>query len=158
MQWHTLEGEMPNLRESEDDGEIGAGARMLSVMEKQGVTQMAVFVVRYTGQELGMRCFDIISDLVEQVCELLEDADKVSVSKWPKSTTRLPTPKAVVRGGNKLGRGGSHSVRGITRLAMPGPAFNCLPPPIPMQALPQRRSELQSTNPQSRSYADAIGR
>ena len=110
---HVLEGEMPNLRECDDDGEIGAGARMLNTIKQNGRTQVAVYMVRYhSGQNLGMKRFEIINDLTQNALELLNNPEHVFQSKLPKPKRRISTPRSSNRS-RAGGRGASHSNRGM---------------------------------------------
>ena len=107
---YHMEGSMPNLRDYDDNGEIGAGARMLGVIEQKSKTQVAVYLVRYHSQDLGMRSFDIITDLTEQALDLLDEPANYQTSKIAKSRYSVKTPKQRTRGRLLGNRGAFHNV------------------------------------------------
>lgn len=56
----------------QDNGEFGAGYRVLNVIRDAKLFNVAVFVIReYDGQHLGPQRFDIIRDLSQKALEAL---------------------------------------------------------------------------------------
>ena len=115
---HCLEGEMPTLKDYSDNGEYGAGARILGVIEEKGITQVAVFLVRYHGQNLGMRRFDIFTDLAGEALDKLTDPTLFTTLKLPKPHFRITMPNATWARNARI-RGATHSKRGAHHTAAP---------------------------------------
>ena len=112
---------MSNLKDYDDNGEVGAGAKILGTMERKNATQAAVYMVRYHGQNLGMRRFEIFNDQTEKVLDKLDDPDAFTTSTLPKPKYRVTTPRARGRGrrparGTNIGTRGS---RGHTSIGTP---------------------------------------
>ena len=93
MMAHNIEGEMPNLKDSEDNGECGGGAKILNCLLTQQQTNTAVFVVRYySGTNLGKRCYKIIKEQTDLIIQAIKDK-RYSKSTIKHKSTRVCTPK-----------------------------------------------------------------
>ena len=109
---HNLEGEAPNLKDYADDGEIGAGAKILGVLEHSGNTQTAVYMARYHGQNLGNRRFDLFGEQMIVMLDKLADPGQLECTKLPCSKLRVDIPPQqdnIGIRGIKHSHGASHS-------------------------------------------------
>ena len=104
---YHLPGEMPNLRDYDDNGEIGCRQRILQMIKAAATTNVAVFIVRYhSGKNLGLRRFEIFRELADDVLADLQDETNMEVSKLSQ-----PSPRKM-KGWQKRTRGGIQGIRG----------------------------------------------
>ena len=75
-----------------DDGEAGAGRRILATLQKLEAENLAVYIIRYFGgRKLGLRRFDIYCDLA-----------KKAVSRWRTKQEKLARSHRASRSGTQL--------------------------------------------------------
>ena len=114
---YHLPGEMPDLRDYDDNSEIGCGSKVLDYITGTGVTNVAVFVIRYhSRQNLGSRRFEIYKDLAAAVLQLLQQNESLPLSKL--STDKIKPCKGWqkrTRGRMQGIRGGAFFARGLAR-------------------------------------------
>ena len=80
LAYHLI-GESPIKSDYLDDGEIGAGRRTVEWLVQDQAESCAIFVVRYhSGQNLGARRFEIIQEIVVELCDLLKLPENVTTS------------------------------------------------------------------------------
>ena len=113
---HNLTGLTPELQDYDDHGEIGLGAKMLRYLIDEEAQNIAVFIVRYAGNNLGVRRFEIPLELLEQLILKVKDLENCSVSYIHPRTSRLKTPRKYsrIRGGVTAIQGGAFNGRGRT--------------------------------------------
>ena len=113
---HHLPTENPETSDYDDNGEIGAGSRMLKAITERKVDNVAVYLVRYhSGQNLGKRRFEVFKEMTNKALDLLEDRENFYASTIPSNINRVKIPKTVkmrTRGRVFGARGASHSQRG----------------------------------------------
>eukprot|EP00105_Crassostrea_gigas_P007770 XP_011422110.1 PREDICTED: protein IMPACT homolog [Crassostrea gigas] len=54
-----------------DDGEHGAGRRLLKYMRENQIMDVAIVVTRWMGEHIGPQCFTIMEGLVNEVANLI---------------------------------------------------------------------------------------
>ena len=99
-----------------DNGEIGAGRRMIEWLSEQRISNVAVFIVRYhSGQNMGPRRFELILEIVEELVNKLAQPNPYSASVVK---SQLPKMRFLTKGRYgriKANRGGSNTPRSRAR-------------------------------------------
>ena len=112
---YNLASENPEMSDYDDDGEIGAGSRILKVLTDGDIVNVAIFLIRYhSGQNLGVRRFEIFKEMTDTAIELLNDKDNFYASKLKSSKLMMSIPKSNkkrTRGRITGIRGAAHSGR-----------------------------------------------
>ena len=110
--------EMHILQDFSDDGEWGGGRKILEVLKKQGVFNLAVFVVRvHDGPNLGKERFDIIENVTELLLSDMNRTlnygqrfdDRALFQALKKAATAPPVTRKSQRIASARNRSGSNS-------------------------------------------------
>ena len=110
---HALSGTYPGLLDFDDNGENGAGRRIVDWFEMQNVVNTVVFIVRYhSGQNLGSRRFDLILELVAELIERIKQPNCYSISHIPHKLSKVQLGSKRYRGRSATHRGGTTTIRG----------------------------------------------
>ena len=120
---YNLASVSPEFQDYDDNGETGAGSRMLKKLQDMDKPNTAVYLGRYrSGQNLGKRRFEIIEQQTELAVKSLEDPLQMKMSTVPKQRKRIVTPKHRTRGKVLGARGATHAARPASRvnIAMAG--------------------------------------
>ena len=122
---HMIEGARPELQDYDDDGETGAGRRIVEWLRTEQVQNTVVFIVRYhSGQNLGNRRFELILEIVAELIENIKSDDSYIVSKLKPAGARVQLKTRVnkrARGRSPRTRGGAMFARGKSTQMIPSP-------------------------------------
>ena len=89
LAYHAI-GDRPVKSDYSDDGEIGAGRKIVDWLIQYKQEGVAVYIVRYhSGQNLGPCHFEIIIDTVSELCESLKAPENFVTSTVRPRTERL---------------------------------------------------------------------
>ena len=90
---YNLTSENPEMSDYDDNGEIGAGSRILKVLRDNNVVNAAIFLVRYhSGQNLGVRRFEVFKDMAQKAIDRLDNHDNFYASRLPPHRFRIKSP------------------------------------------------------------------
>ena len=110
---HILQGESPDLMDYDDDGEIGAGRRILDLLNTLNLTNIVIFIVRYhSGRNLGVRHFKLILELVNELANLNKNQNNYKSSNIVSQHTKIKTGTRRSKIQSSCFRGGSNAVCG----------------------------------------------
>ena len=106
---HNIAGEMPDLKDYDDNGEYGGGSRILNILLQGEHVDTVVYIVCYhSGQNLGVRRFEIIKELTDKILDLIEKEDQYQTSTIKLETFKCKQVKRRTRGRVTGVRGGGH--------------------------------------------------
>ena len=108
---HSFADPRPELTDYSDDGEVGAGRRMVDLLLQNNTTEIAVYIVRYhSGRNLGPRRFELILELTQECIDMVQQ-DQVYVPSisCPKLMGRIQIKSRKSRGYPPMTRGGTQA-------------------------------------------------
>ena len=98
----------PEMTDYEDDGEIGAGRRIIEQLTAEQCKDIVIFIVHYhSGRNLGKRRFELILEIAAELVDAIKDQ-----SDYITSTIRSRSAK--IRVGGRRTRGKTSQIRGAS--------------------------------------------